>query len=313
MIRVNSVRLSVAASVCALVLSAVAAPPKVRRARPPKWPDATREIFFSDARTKLIGKRPSAAESRSEGTGPAVETAGAPAVDQFAWSKVISAEVLEDEVKAGTRELQQHVVNSTEFKGGGYKSARASLSTLATMFGIIGQYDASVRWQKEAPSVRDMLARAGFNCKVGTDPAFKEAKARSEDLESLIRTGTFAGKAAESQAPWSSVAGRSVLMQRLERAQQQGLAVWVGSSGEFSKHAAQAFHEAQLIAALAHVIQHEGYESADDEAYLGFARQLEKQAAQAAEAARQNDYAEMRKSVGEIEKTCSACHEGFRG
>ena len=292
----------------------LAAPPRTRRALPPKWTQSTRDVFFDDARTKLVGNRP---DRTAGGDAPAMAESGAPsdtaAGGQFAWSKLISAEVLEDEIKSMARELEQDLASVTKFKSGSYKGARMHLSVLATMFGVIGEYDGDVRWKKEAPALRDLLARAGFNCKVGTDPAFKEAKARSVDLEALIRGSGLSVAKSEPAAKWSAVTGRPPLMQRMEAAQQQGLSVWTASAGELTKNSQKALHEAQLITALAYVIRHEGFESADDDSYLGFAKALQQHASEAAGAIKQGDYGRARKEVGEIEKSCSACHEGFRG
>ena len=56
-------------------------------------------------------------------------------------------------------------------------TARDNFSLLAVLFAVIGQYDGEVRWQKDAANLRTLFGRAGFNCKVGTDNSFSEAKA----------------------------------------------------------------------------------------------------------------------------------------
>ncbi len=241
-----------------------AAPAK--RARPPKFNRSITDVFFADAREKLVGTRPDKVASAGAATGgpSSPATSSAPSAGSSGWSKWISAEVLEDEIKAQQIKLAAAVQNPTRFKGGDYQQARLHLSALATLFAIDAEYGETMRWQREAPAVRDLLARAGFNCKVGTDASYKEAKLRSDDLEGLVRGGTIQQPASTSEVGWAKISDRAPLMKRLEQSQQQGLAPWSANEAEFARNADKLSHEAQLVAALAEVIQHDGYEFADD-------------------------------------------------
>jgi hypothetical protein len=293
-------------------VGAAAAP---KRARPPQFGKSISDVFFPDARAKLVGPRPektghaangpstaSLVPSRPDGT-----NRGGPT-----WSKLIAADVVEDEIKAMSLRLGETVQTASKFKGGDYQRARLHLSVLATLFAIDAQYEGTMRWQRDAAGMRDLLARAGFNCKVGTDAAYKEAKARFEDLQNLVRGNEVQAPSAGPDADWIKVADRPPLMKRLEHAQQQGLAVWTANPGEFSRHADKLLHEAQMIAALAEVISREGYEFADDETYREFAQTMQIQALAVRDAVEQNNYEPARQAVGEISKACSNCHEGFR-
>jgi cytochrome c556 len=70
--------------------------------------------------------------------------------------------------------------------------------------------------------------------------------------------------------------------------------------------------EAELIAAIAEVIQRDGFEYSDDETYLEFARQMRDAATELADAVRNKDYDAARAANSTIEKTCSGCHSGYR-
>lgn len=285
----------------------------VKRARPPQFPQSVRDAFFPDAREKLVGPRPvrtAATASASQAQGPV--SSDAATAQGSGWSKLISPETLEDEIKSTALGLAGSIQTGAQFKGGGYKAVRVQFSVLATMFGIVADYDGQVRWQQQAPAIRNLLARAGFNCKVGTDAAYKEATLRKEDLESLVGGAPVQLRPAEKETKWKAVTDRPPLMQRLEQAQQHGLAVWTSNSAEFQKNQEKSLHEAEVIAALAKVIQQEGFEYADDETYLESARELLSQAHAAAEAARKSNYDAARQATGKIEKACSKCHEGFR-
>lgn len=289
-----------------------AAPP--RRARPPEFSKSIRDVFFPDAREKLVGPRPQAATPGTKSTADTRPTdpVSQPPAAGDGWSKWITAEVVEDEIKAGQIALAAAVQNPTAFKGGEYEQARENLSLIAVMFGIVAEYDGDIRWRREAAAARDVVARAGFNCKVGTDASYNEAKRRSEDLQTLVRGGSVSLPQPAADVNWSKVAGRPPLMKRLEQAYQQAVAPLTGSANEFERHADRLAHEAQVIAVLSEVITREGYEFADDETYVEYTRAMQNAALSLREAALRQDYQQARKAKGMLSKACIQCHDGYR-
>jgi cytochrome c556 len=296
----------------AVALCAAEGAERAKRARPPQFDKSIRDAFYSDARQKLQGTRPAAAESTAGTPEPAAAPTSQPDTTANAgWSRLLAAEAIEDEVKSLRAELAEAVGTPTAFKGGGFQRAREQLSLLAVLFAIDAQYDGAVRWQKQAAGLRNALARAGLNCKVGTDASYKEAKARADDLETIVGGGTIATTAADD-LPWPQVAERGPLMKRLERAMQQGVSAGTANPAALERQAGTLAHEAQLIAALAEVISQPGYEFADDETYLEYAHGMRDQALRLRDAAAKGSYDEARAAAGELSKACSNCHEGYR-
>lgn len=287
-----------------------------RRARPPKFSKAVKDAFFPNALDKLVGPRPDK-PSATGTTTPSSTASDGPvpasrAESQFDWGPLISSDVIEDEIKAQHRELGETVANVLKFKSGDYKRTRVYLSVLATMFAIDAQHRQPIRWQRQAAAMRDRLARAGFNCKVATDASYQDAKARYDELETLIRGGPVDTRSATAEVSWDKVADRGPLMERLEQAEKQALAPWTANAGEFADNIERLSHEAQVVAALAEVIGRDGYEYADDDTYLEYAGQLRSQAQELHDAAAGSNYERARAAVGEISKTCSNCHDGYR-
>jgi cytochrome c' len=157
-----------------------------------------------------------------------------------------------------------------------------------------------------------LLARAGFNAKVGTDASYNEAKLRKDDMESLIQGNQLQLNKNADPPQWIKVSGRPPLMSRMEQAHKEGLAIWTANSADFAKNSEQLVHEAQILAAIAEVIQREGFEFADDEDYLKLAQQVRDNSLRVVEAAKQKKYDQARTATGEIGKACTACHEGYR-
>jgi cytochrome c556 len=296
------------------VLCAEPASPRAeKRARPPQWPPEMLDLFFDDARKQLVGERPNysqpavASESNSPTPGNAAEPTAHPE-----WSKLIDSETIEAEIKRLSQSAAASVATPSDFKGGNYKDCRQSFSLLAVLFAISAEYD-SARWYDAAPAMRDLFARAGYNCKVGTDHTYREAIERSQELSELIGGSRPQLPTSERLANWGQVADRPPLMQRLERAHQERLTKWLANERLFDQHQNDLIHEAQLVAALAEVIGREGFEYWDDEQYAEYARNLRNAASDIAAAAEQKDFQSAQKSMSRVTNACNNCHEGYRG
>jgi hypothetical protein len=286
-----------------------------RRVKPPAWSRDVLDLFFDDARDALQGPRPdydSFLPATSKGhlnnaTSPGeVET-------KSRWTHLVDAETIETEIKRLAILIDSDVTTPGLFKGGGHRKCRQHFSTLAVLFAIVGQYDGEVRWKQPAPALRDLFARAGYNCKAGTDQSFREATQRKQDLTDLIRGSRPEVPKAEPQPNWSQVADRPPLMRRMELAHQGRLTKWLASRDEFSRNRLEISHEAQLLAILGEIIRQEGFDYWDDETYSSFALQLSQAGRDLSEAVDGTNYAEARDAAARATKACSGCHEDYRG
>src|SRR4029079_3836262 len=106
---------------------------------------------------------------------------------------------------------------------------------------------------------------------------------------------------------------RPPLMWRLERAQQDRLAVWTSNAGEFNKNLDGIRQEAEIAPALAEVIQHKSYTDADSESYIEYAKALQEAALSIREATKQKNADAARPAAGKLKKACDNCHGDFRG
>jgi hypothetical protein len=285
-----------------------------QRAQPPKWTADVLDAFYPDARTKLVGTRPDYERARAiatDGHNPD-KTQPGEAKTAGGWSKLIDAETIETEIKRTSPELAKVAKSPSEFKGGGYKECRRHFTVLATLFAVSAEYDGEVRWQDAAPALRDLFARAGHNCKAGSDQTFQEAVLRKQDLAELISGNRPKVKEAERKADWAKVADRPPLMQRMNIAHEDRLKKWLANKGEFTAHHDDAKHEAQLIAAIADIIGREGFEFADDQNYVKFAHELRKAATDVSAAIDTDNLEQAQQAGNRMTKACADCHEGFR-
>jgi hypothetical protein len=156
------------------------------------------------------------------------------------------------------------------------------------------------------------LAKAGFNCKVGTDSSFKEAKARHEDLRQLLSGGSVTLPEAEPSAEWANVADLTELMKRMEEGGQNRITPWTSAEGDFKANQEKVLHEAQLLAVMAQVIKHPSYDYGADEAYVNHASALQQACLEVIDGARQANFDKARTGAGNMTKACANCHSDFR-
>jgi hypothetical protein len=321
-------RVVIASTATAVLLGvlagALAQTKPTKRAPPPKFdPKKVEQTFFADARKELRGPRPSAsaptatANNNSAATTDTTDNSAAIAVDSaagsFAWSRLISAETLVDEIKSYQPLLAEKVKTPGVFKSAN-QDARRFFSVLATMFAIAAQYDGEVRWKNQAAAAREIFAKAGFNAKAGDDRTFNESKQRTEDLAGMLRGESIqAPPNIEPNPDFSKqVASRAMLMRRLEEGFDKRLKGWTGSPENFAKNLSAIKHEAEVIAALSQVIMHPSYVDADSEDYRGYALSMQASAMAVVEATKQKNAEQARTAAGQLGKACTSCHGDFR-
>ena len=286
-----------------------------RRAKPPVWSRDVLDLFFDDAREALQGPRPDYSSFRPATSDGHLNNTTSPVEVKTAsrWTDLVAAETIETEIKRLAILINSDVTTPGLFKSGGHRKCRQHFSTLAVLFAIVGQYDGEVRWKQPAPAFRDLCARAGYNCKAGTDQSFREATQRKQDLTDLIRGDRPEVPKAEPQTDWSQVADRPPLMRRMELAHQGRLTKWLASRDEFSRNRLAIRHEAQLLAVLGEIIRQEGFDYWDDETYNHFALELSQAAKDLSAAVDNTNYAAARDARARATKACSGCHEDYRG
>ena len=290
-----------------------------KRAQPPKF--SKTDTFYADAfKEGLVGERPGnlgqAAAPAGGGGGPSSAPAGGSGgggVAGSGWSRLISGATIEDEIKTLKLQVDSGVTTPSDFAGKGYKQARRQFSVLAMLFAVAGEYDAEVRWKKDAPTARDAFARTAANAKVGTQQVWQEAKLRKDELGDLVNGGTpFAGKEADAKAAWKDVAGRSPLMQYLEQVWDPRLKPALADKGQFTANADKVLHDAEMFAAIGEVLAKDGMPDAEAAEYKAFCAKLRDAAKTIADAVKSKNYDQAAGASTIIGKACAECHENYR-
>ena len=285
-----------------------------RTAKRPEFDQQTLDAFFADAREKLGPGEPGL---RGRGGGNPGRRRGRSARRVGGRIRLVEIDLAQhagrrhqgrSQSAGGADQDAQHA-----FNGGGNREARKLFTELAMFFSVIADYDKDVRWKREAADLRSLFGRAAANCKTGGANSFRVAQTRTTDLTELVRGSKINVPKDETDFKWAEVVNRSPLMTRMGK---EGYSVklknWTSGKNEFSKNRAELLQEAEIMAVIGHVIQDESYEYADDESYLEFAKILESQGQEIAEAAKTDNFERAQTAAGLINKACSGCHEGYR-
>jgi hypothetical protein len=301
-----------------LALAQTKGPKSVKRAQPPKFTKT--DTFYADAfKEGLVGDRPAnlgqaaAVASTTNNPNSAPAAGSSSGVAGSGWASIISPTTIEDEIKALKLQVDQNVTTPSDFAGKGYKLARRDFSMLAMLFGIAGEYDADVRWKKDAAVARDVFGRTANNAKVGTSQVFQEAKLRKDELTDLLGgSSPYGDKTAEAKASWKDVCGRTPLMQHLEAVWEPKLKPLLADKGQFTANADKALHDAEVLAAIGDVLGKEGMEDADDPDYTKFTQALRDGAKAIVDGVKLKNYDQAAAGGTTISKACAECHENYR-
>jgi hypothetical protein len=284
-------------------------------ALPPKtFEKAIEEAFASDAREKLGPGQPGLVSAPAN---PAETTTGgesSSAAGKVPWSEIVSSAAIEDEIKSQVAATLEGVKSPSAYNSGGNKVVGRNFTVVAAMFQVVSQYDGQIRWKNDSLAFAALFGRAGANSsKVNSPEAFNEAKARAADLQELIGGGKIEASPPEGDATWAQLVARPLLMQRMDESYQQRLKGWTGNQSDFDANLESLEREAQILAALAKIIQDESFDYSDAETYRQYARELQSQALNIASAARLKDRGTAESAAAGVYKACDACHGEFRG
>lgn len=288
-----------------------------KRAPAPRFEKADTEgIFFDSAKTAIRGERPPLAKLRSskaKGAAPsgAKKAGEVDAAQGGEWDAILSSTSIEDEIKRVKLHYDSTVTQPGPFKSGGYEEARLDLMVMSSLFAIITEYAGDVRWKKDAPAARDLMARTAFNCNAGTTQVFNEARARKDDLVDLMSgSGLRSGKAAEGN-DWTIIADRSPMMEYAESLSEQ-LRQATNDEATVKSEPEDVRRPAELLAMIGKILAKEGMDESDDEDYVQFCQQMTKAASDVTRGLEVEDYKAIREAVGALTQSCDACHESYR-
>ena len=280
-----------------------------RAKRPTFTKDQWKDVFFEDLFSEgLSGERPeakAAAEASEESAGSTV------AGNTNSWSRSISRDAIENEVKALQQKLQKLGLSVSRFNTQ-FRDIQQQFNLLSMMFAIVHEYDKDVRWKKYAASAQKMCAEAATKSRAPSKAAFEHAKLRKQELLELVRGGAIPITAEDANLDWSTVIDRTTIMTRLEAALSEVLKPETANAKQFKKAKDSLTQQAHLIAAMGKVVTLENMDEADEDGYVKYAEDMRSAASFLAKAIKADDFELASEAVNRIEQSCNDCHGDWR-
>ena len=290
---------------------------RVKRAARPVFKDDSSDLFFKNVYAEgTVGERPDISTLNKSST--ALASSGKNSGDggdsdspSDAWSQIVDATVIEDEVKSLQQELNQLVTTPVIFQTK-YDEVNKRFEMLSMLFAIIRQYDGDIRWNEQAPAAQVLFQKAAVASRNGAAKGFQYCKARKEDLQELVRGGSIvSNEQVPESVDWETAANRSPIMEQLEVTNDE-LKKMTSSESEFKSNTATIYHQSNLLAAMAKVIIQNGMPDAEEEGYVEFGRQMETASMQLKSAVKLNDFQSASTAANAVSKSCADCHDEWR-
>ena len=89
--------------------------------------------------------------------------------------------------------------------------------------------------------------------------------------------------------------------------------MWTASDKTFKEKLAQVAREAELIAAMSHLLKQDEMEDTGDETYEGYCDEMKDGARSLLNAVNDKKPEAARKAAGAIGQACDRCHDDYRG
>jgi len=290
----------------------------VLRAKRPKFDLAdTDKIFFDDFFSEaLVGPQPDwsarAAAGSSNNTIPSSGATGAESSSGKLFDDLISAAVIEDEIKRTTTLLTTQITTPGRFKAE-YGVTHQYYSQLATLFAINEAYGKEIRWHDDAPAFRANLGKTAAGTRVGSQQAYQIATRSREDLLQVVRGGRSSLDAPdEAFEDWSTVVDRTPMMVWLNALSLEQLRLWTSDEVTIKRNKDAISRNAEVVAAISQVLLMPEMDDYSDEGYRGHSAAMKAAALDIKSSLRLENYSGVQAAVNQLTQSCDNCHEDFR-
>lgn len=289
-----------------------------------KWVgDIPWDVFFDDplaiaSNTTAVGGSaeppPMGTMAKPDGA-PAVPTALAPATPAAPagatdWKSLITMEQIGDE----TKRIRNHLTSSLQSVGtynGGYKELQIDGAVIAALAEVVSQHPEDVSWKANARYLREYGSQLRQAAQALGRENYTNSQAAAEGIEAVL-AGNVPANAGDPPAtrPYAEVASRAGVMQRISKAS-EWMRSNINAESVFNKELDEIRQESAILAALAKVVADPSYDSAAEEDYVGWAKDLLEAARAAGASTEEKSYPKFQESMNKIKKACDACHASY--
>ncbi len=283
-----------------------------------KWlGDIPVDVFFDDPlaivadSAKVTPAAPTTTEMPAEPTPDkpaptATATAGGMGSN---WKDLISIDQLQSE----TKRIRNHLTVALQSGGtynGHYKELQVDGAVLAAIANIIVDHPESVTWKPNAKYIRDYGLDLSEASKALGKEAYEKSQTAAEKVTAVLDGNAPSDDNIAPKRPFGEVAHRAGVMKRIEKAS-EWMRSNIATEGKFKSELEQIQNEATMIATLGTVVTDESYESAGEEDYKGWAKNLVDGAREAVQSTQDQAFPKFQSAINKINKACQDCHASY--
>lgn len=231
--------------------------------------------------------------------------------DSADWSTVISADILQAEVKSIRNFLNQNLQTVGAYNASMFEIP-ARTATLSAMAGIASSHSGEISWKKRAAYIRSISATMHEE-KLQTGPKFQRPLlGKFEQIDEML-SGSLPGGMEEPPAEFefAELAEMPFLMKRMEMAF-NNMKTNAGSEDGFKENEEMVKHESAVLGALMKAVLTEGYGYSDDEEFLAFAKPIQDAATSMTDAVDLGNFDQYDAGLSAITKSCTQCHNIYK-
>jgi len=244
------------------------------------------------------------------GTNPPT-TATPTAAEGDSWGDLISAQMLDDEVKTIRNFLNENLQSVGVFNSS-MLMIPPKAATLGAMAGVAAEHPGAITWKEDATYIRN-LAKQMNSDTLRSGP--KDQKRLLELYEAASDTLNRSRPAGVEPLPegegFAEVSEMRLLMLRMAESEKR-MKTEAGTEGAMNSRKDMVSHEAAIMATLAKIVTLPGYGYEDDPAFKAYANDVIKSALAIKGAAESNDFPTYELALTKISTTCSSCHSEYK-
>jgi hypothetical protein len=236
------------------------------------------------------------------------EKPATPAAGGNPWKELISMEQLLTE----TKRIRNHLTSSLQSQGtynGNYKELQVDGAVLAALANVIAQHPDDVSWKANTRFIREYGLQLSESSKGLGKDAYEKSQTASEKVISILDGNGGEGDF-PADRPLGEVANRAGVMKRIEKAS-EWMRANINNETKFKGELEQILNEATIISVLGTVAAHPSYESATEEDYKKYAKDLIDGAREAVGSTQDQSYKKFEGAINKITKACTDCHANY--
>lgn len=227
------------------------------------------------------------------------------------YADLITPEAIVKETKDIKNRLTDGLSTVGKYNGNYKDNISVDGAVLAALAQVAVSLPDGVSWKAHAPFVRDYAGEVSASAKgLGAGP-YDATKKAFDKLDSVLSNNKPDGEAPPSKVPFSEVAGRMPVMKRMQKAFDK-MKSNVTAEAIFKKEAEMIAHESAVLAVLAQVVGEKEYNSADEDEYQQFIKEMVVVSKALGNSVKNESYSEFSDSLGKLQKVCNDCHQAYR-